>query len=656
MTAPPADPYRTFITDVRPRTPNGRAPKAAVGDPVEVRAHLVRDGHGILAAQLRWRRLDGTRSKWAAVPMVVDDHGHARGRFEPEAPGMYEFEVDAWEDRFATWRRDLRLRVAAGEDVATELLDGADLLERILPEVRKGRRSRVRDAIEQLRATSCGEGVRVAAGLDDAVAEVVVGLPDPEDRTTSGPHPLRVDRELAVRGAWYELFPRSEGGFVEGARIWDRLERIAEAGFDVLYLPPIHPIGVTNRKGPGNTLVAGPDDVGSPWAIGGPDGGHTDVDPSLGTLEDVRRFIRRANELGVEVALDHALQCSPDHPWVRDHPEWFQVRSDGSIRYAENPPKKYQDIHPINFWPPKDSDRVALWKACRGILEFWIEQGIRVFRVDNPHTKPLAYWEWVIRDIQRRHPDVVFLAEAFTDPAMMHALAEIGFSQSYTYFTWRTSKWELVEYGEELAHGEAAGWFRPNLWPNTPDILSGPLRNGSPGQFAIRAVLAATMAPSWGIYSGYELCENQPASPDNEEYLHSEKYELKVRDWSPTEQPGSLWALIARLNEIRRAHPAMWRMWSLRFHHVEDDRLIAYSHRRDDDVVMVVVNLAPDELVESTLHVDPGSLGLPPEGPYLARDELTGEEWTWEGPTAYVKLGPDERVAHVLSLVRHHGP
>ena len=651
-------PYRTLIRDVSPRTPLGRAPKSVAGDPVEVTALLVRDGHGLLGARVRWRRTDGPKQKpkWRSGPMVVDDHGGARAVVTPEEPGNYEFVVDAWEDRYATWRRDLELRAEVGEDLTVELLDGADLLAARVHDLPKPERARVSEVVEQLRDERCSESVRLTAARDATVAQLLGPVPDGDDVTSSGPHPLRVDRERAVRGAWYELFPRSEGGFVEGAPLWERLERIADAGFDVVYVPPIHPIGRTHRKGPNNTLVAGPDDVGSPWAIGSAEGGHTAVEPSLGTLADVRRFIERTAELGMEVALDHALQCSPDHPWVHEHPEWFRQRADGTIRYAENPPKKYQDIHPIEFWPSDDRDRVALWEACLDVLRFWIDQGVRIFRVDNPHTKPLAYWEWAIAQVHAEHPDVVFLAEAFTDPAMMHSLAEVGFSQSYTYFTWRTAKWELEEYGNELAHAPAAGWFRPNLWPNTPDILSGPLRGGAPTEFAVRAVLAATMAPSWGIYSGFELCENEPASPDNEEYLHSEKYELKARDWSPTEEPGSLWRLIAALNRIRRAHPATWRMSSLRFHHTTHDGLLAYSHHRPADAhgpadtVLVVVNLSGSEVAEAMVHLDLGALGLGEGAAFEALDELSGESYRWQGSANYVRLDPAVRPAHVLSI------
>ena len=652
MPSPPVTQRVTF-RDVTPVTPHGHPARSVVGDAVEVGAVLVRDGHGILSSRVRWRRTDGPRRDrggWSTAPLVDVGNGAVRGRFVVDAPGRYEFEVQAWLDRFATWRRDLQTRAAADQDLSIEFEVGARLIESLVRSVPKADRARLVEAVESLRSTTCTDGVRLAAGLDDAVAALLAGVPDAVELSASARFPLRVDRELAVRGSWYEFFPRSEGGFVPGARSYERLEAIAAAGFDVVYLPPVHPIGVTHRKGRNNTLTARPTDVGSPWAIGLGDGGHTSVHPDLGTLEDLDRFVARARDLGLEVALDYALQCSPDHPWARDHPEWFTRLPDGTIRYAENPPKKYQDIYPINFWPDRDEDRVALWGACREVLEFWCDRGVRVFRVDNPHTKPVAFWSWLIPAIQDRWPDVVFLAEAFTMPAMMHTLAEVGFSQSYTYFTWRTTAWELREYGNELAHGPAAGYFRPNLWPNTPDILAGPLRDGPPAAFAVRAVLAATLSPSWGVYSGYELFENRPASPDNEEYLNSEKYELKVRDW---DRPDSLMGFLASLNRIRRDHRSMWRIDSLRFHHADHDDVLVYSHRHADsgDTVICVVNLHPTEVREATVHLDVGALDLG-DGPYEVVDELTGETFGWHGSANYVRLDPSERVAHVLAVVR----
>jgi starch synthase (maltosyl-transferring) len=420
-------------------------------------------------------------------------------------------------------------------------------------------------------------------------------------------------------------------------------------GFDVVYLPPIHPIGTTSRKGADNTLEARPGDPGSPWAIGGPEGGHTAVAPELGTVADLQKLMARAGELGIEIALDYALQCSPDHPWVSEHPEWFHHRPDGSIAYAENPPKKYQDIYPINFWPSSEADRWALWEACRGIVEHWIEVGIRIFRVDNPHTKPMALWEWLIPTVKSGHPDVIFLAEAFTRPKVMAKLAEVGFSQSYTYFTWRNEAWEITEYLQELTAGPVADYMRPSFWPNTPDILAGPLRRGPPSAFKLRLVLAATMVPSYGIYSGYELFESEPASDANEEYSHSEKYEIKQRDWS---RPDSLAPWIGLVNSIRRRHPAFWRLRNLTFHHSSNTRILAYSKHTEDrsDVVLTVVNLDPLATHEATLGLDMGALGLAQDALFEVVDELTGKVFGWSGPNPYVRLDPSQEPAHVLHL------
>jgi starch synthase (maltosyl-transferring) len=466
-------------------------------------------------------------------------------------------------------------------------------------------------------------------------------LADRRGTTRSAIQPVWVDRERAAVGAWYELFPRSYGGL---AGATERLPAVAAMGFDIVYLPPIHPIGTTARKGPGNTLRPGPDDPGSPWAIGSSAGGHTAVDPGLGTIDDFDKLVVEARRLGLEVALDYALQCSPDHPWVREHPEWFQHRADGSIRYAENPPKHYQDIYPINFLPPDEDDRWALWHACRDVMEFWIDHGVGIFRVDNPHTKPFVLWEWLLADVRQRHPEVVFLAEAFTRPRVMERLAEIGFSQSYTYFTWRTNRDELAAYGEELAHGSAADYFRPNLWPNTPDILSGPLRRGPLGAFKMRAALAAMLGPSWGIYSGYELGENEPASEANEEYARSEKYEVMKREWNA---PWSIAPYLTRLNDIRCRHRAVTDLPSLRFHGSSNDQLLVFSKQMDGDTVLVVVNLDPHAVQEGTLGLDLGALGLPWDEPISAFDEISGETFEWGGPNPYVRLAPHEP-AHVI--------
>ena len=648
---------RVLIRDVQPSTPLGLSPKVVAGDQVSISARLVADGHDILAAQLRIRQ--GTpqgsgRVSISVETMTVDHSGVAESLITLEDPGLYEFQIRGYVDRFATWRRDLVLRSEAGENLEVEFAEGALILERTMGSIPASHRPIVRSAIESLRSDTCSEQVKFRAATDQALFEVAASRSVAKEMTSSKWYPLRADSELAVFGSWYEFFPRSEGGFVKGARSWDRLEAAAQAGFDVVYLPPIHPIGTTHRKGRNNTLVAKANDVGSPWAIGSSKGGHDAIEPSLGTLADFEAFVDHARSIGIEIALDYALQCSPDHPWVTEHPEWFNHRVDGTIRYAENPPKKYQDIYPINFWPEDDNDRVALWSACLGILQTWIDRGIRVFRVDNPHTKPLAFWRWAISEVQRNHPEVVFLSEAFTDPPMMHSLAEIGFSQSYTYFTWRHTKSEITDYGEELAHAPTARWFRPNLWPNTPDILTGQLRNGTPEAFELRALLAATLAPSWGIYSGYELCEGDP-HPEKEEYIYSEKYELKDRDH---DDPSSIWPFISSLNHIRRANPAFKRMDTLTFHDVDNDDVIAYSHvarsGQDFNRVLVIANLQPDQTSEATVYLDRGGLELSDGGPVSVRDLLTGESWNWSGYGDYVRLGPADRVGHIFSV--SYGP
>jgi starch synthase (maltosyl-transferring) len=635
---------RITIDAVRPATPSGEfPPKAVVGERVPVSADIFRDGHDLLGARVRWRRVG--RSKWRSAPLrpVVNDHWE--GTLEPADVGRHEMVVEAWRDRFATWRHDIEIKAAAGDDVEVELEEGARILESLAGGLGARARRRVLDAVAALRRTSCTLQVRLNAGLDDRVAELVTGIPDADITTVT--RPLWVDRPLAGHGAWYELFPRSEGGLAGAAK---RLTAVAEMGFDIVYLPPIHPIGVTERKGPNNTLDPGPDDPGSPWAIGSAEGGHTAIAPELGTLDDFRRFVGEARDVGLEVALDYALNCSPDHPWVSEHPEWFHHRPDGTIRYAENPPKKYQDIYPINFWPERDADRAALWKACRDILRYWIDQGVRVFRVDNPHTKPMAFWAWLIERIQRDHPDVIFLSEAFTRPKLMAKLAEVGFTQSYTYFTWRTAAWELREYVDEVAHGPLADYMRPNFWPNTPDILSGPLRHGPPAAFLMRFVLAATLVPSYGMYSGYELFENEPASDANEEYLNSEKYQLRARDWGGAD---SMAPFIATVNGIRRRHPAFRWLRNVRFHGSSNEAFLVWTrgHVRDGDLVLVVVNLDPHHAQETVLDLDLGGVGLPWQGPLPVTDELTGDTYVWDGNRPYVRLDPTAgQVAHVLTF------
>jgi starch synthase (maltosyl-transferring) len=634
------------IDQLRPATPGGSGrPKTSVGEATPVQARIFRDGHDLLAARVSWRKAGGR--KWTRSPLEQTVNDIWVGTVTCTEVGPHEVVVEAWTDVFATWRKELRLKVGANQDVTTELEEGARILERFVPACSGKGRSRVEETVATIRDDSATMDVRLNAALDDALVPLVAGIPHEGDLTAAEPISLWVDRERARHSAWYEFFPRSEGGF-KGSL--DRLDAVAEMGFDVVYFPPIHPIGTTARKGPNNTLDPGPDDVGSPWAIGGPEGGHTAIHPDLGTEEEFVAVVERAKELGMEIALDYALQCSPDHPWVQEHPEWFHHRPDGTIKYAENPPKKYQDIYPINFWPEDESDRVALWEACRDILRHWIDRGVRIFRVDNPHTKPVAFWEWCIADIQAEHPDVLFLAEAFTRPAMMSKLAEIGFSQSYTYFTWRHEKVEITEYVEELAHGPLADVMRPNFWPNTPDILGGVLRHGNRAAFLLRYLLAATLTPNFGVYSGYELRENEPAADTNEEYLFSEKYEVKSRDW---DRPDSLAPFMAKVNGIRRAHPALQQLRDIRFHHVDNPNVIAYTKgsRASGDLVLVIVNLDPVRTQEATVHLDLHAVGLPDREPYRARDELTGETYEWQGGANYVRFEPAlDRVGHVLDL------
>ncbi len=636
---------RITIDDMRPTTPSREHPaKAVVGERVTVAADIFADGHDTLGARVRWRRVG--RTKWQSAPLTGDINDRWTGTIEPGQVGRHEIVIEAWRDRFATWRHDVEIKAAMGDDLDLELEEGARILESLAEGVTARDRPRVLEAVAGLRRRTCSLHVRLNAGLDDRVARLVARVPG-VDVTVSAPLPLWVDRPRAAVGAWYELFPRSEGGLAGATK---RLAAVADMGFDIVYLPPIHPIGVTERKGPDNTLGAGPDDPGSPWAIGSADGGHTAIAPELGTLDDFRRFCVEAAERGMEVALDYALQCSPDHPWVSEHPEWFWHRPDGSIRYAENPPKKYQDIYPLNFWPERDADRAALWKACRDVFRYWIGQGVRIFRVDNPHTKPLAFWAWVIERIRRDHPDVIFLSEAFTRPKVMARLAEIGFTQSYTYFTWRTEPWELRSYVEELAYGPTADYMRPNFWPNTPDILSGPLRHGPPAAFLMRFVLAATLVPSYGMYSGYELFENEPAGEDNEEYLHSEKYEIRRRDW---EGAPSMAPVVTRVNEIRRRHAAFRSLRNIRFHGSANERFLVWTkgHADEGDLVLVVVNLDPHHAQETVLDLDLGAVGLPWQGPFQAHDELGGETYTWDGGRPYVRLDPTRgQVAHIMSL------
>jgi starch synthase (maltosyl-transferring) len=654
---------RIPITDVEPAVGCGRWPaKAVVGETFTVTATVFREGHDAVNANVVLKGPKNRRGPW--TPMHPFGAGLDRWAADvtPDAEGAWTFTVEAWSDPVETWRHAAEIKVPAGIDVELMLEEGALLLERAAQAAPRngGGRGILRDAVRALRDTARPPQARLAAALAPAVVEVLYRNPLRDLITASDPLPVQVERVRALFGSWYEFFPRSEGASLDPPRsgtlqdAMNRLPAIADMGFDVVYLPPIHPIGTTFRKGANNTLTPGPGDPGVPWAIGSPDGGHDAVHPDLGTIDDFDAFVARTRELGMEVALDYALQASPDHPWAKEHPEWFTTRADGSIAYAENPPKKYQDIYPLNF----DRDRDGIYKEMMRVLRYWMSHGVRIFRVDNPHTKPVEFWEWLIGDVRRTDPDVIFLAEAFTRPAMMRMLGRIGFQQSYTYFTWRTGKGELEEYLRELA-GETAAIMRPNFFVNTPDILHAFLQYGGPPAFKIRAVLASMMSPTWGVYSGYELFEHVALRPGSEEYLDSEKYQYRPRDWASFEPGGaregqSLAPFLTKLNEIRRAHPALQWLRNLQFHRSWNDNILCFSKSRrtsdGPDRVIVVVNLNPHGTQEGTVGLDMPSLGLDWHEGLVVRDELTGAQFAW-GEYNYVRLDPWQEPAHILTVV-----
>ncbi|WP_193776531.1 alpha-1,4-glucan--maltose-1-phosphate maltosyltransferase [Streptomyces sp. E2N166] len=659
--APPADGTtvvgRIPVLDVRPAVRQGRRPaKAVTGESFEISATVFREGHDAVAANVVLRDPRGRPGPWTPMRELAPGTDRWGATVSAGEPGLWSYTVEAWGDPVATWRHHARIKIPAGMDTGLVLEEGARLYERAAADVPRGEdRRELLAAVDALRDETRAAASRLAAALTPEVDAVLARHPLRELVTTSDPLPLLVERERALYGAWYEFFPRSEGTpeqphgtFRTAAR---RLPAIAAMGFDVVYLPPVHPIGTTHRKGRNNTLSATPDDVGVPWAIGSPEGGHDTIHPQLGTIDDFDHFVAEAARQGLEVALDFALQCSPDHPWVHKHPDWFHHRPDGTIAHAENPPKKYQDIYPVAF----DADLDGLVAETVRVLRHWMDHGVRIFRVDNPHTKPVVFWERVIGDINRADPDVIFLAEAFTRPAMMHTLAQIGFQQSYTYFTWRNTKQELTEYLTELS-GDAASYMRPNFFANTPDILHAYLQHGGRPAFEVRAVLAATLSPAWGIYSGYELCENTPLREGSEEYLDSEKYQLKPRDWATAAREGTTIApLITQLNTIRRESPALRQLRDLHFHPTDKEEVIAYSKRQGSNTVLVVVNLDPHHTQEATVSLDMPQLGLDWHESVPVRDELTGETYHW-GRANYVRLEPGVTPAHVCTVLRPSHP
>jgi starch synthase (maltosyl-transferring) len=584
---------------------------------------------------------------WVETPMEPLGNDLWRAEFTVDRVGPWEYAVACWVDHLTAWR-DAFARRTEPADLRLAARMGAELIGRSAERCEAADCARLEPWARILGEEGDVERLRAVA-LDEALFALARANAPRDGLTETEPRRVTVDRERAGFGAWYEIFPRScaaipgrHGTFED---LDERLDGIAAMGFDVLYLPPIHPIGREKRKGKNNAVAAEAGDVGSPWAIGAREGGHTAILPELGTLADFRHLVMATRARGMEIALDIAFQCAPDHPWVGEHPEWFRKRPDGSIQYAENPPKKYQDIYPLDF---DSADWKGLWRALRDVFLFWIEQGVSIFRVDNPHTKPFAFWEWVIDDVKRAHPDVIFLSEAFTRPRVMHRLAKLGFTQSYTYFTWRTSRQELIDYFTELAHGEAAEYFRPNCWPNTPDILPYHLQNAGLGMFRIRLTLAATLSANYGVYGpAYELAENRPREPHSEEYLDSEKYQLRHWDLA---RPGNLAPLMTRLNEFRRAHAAMRSNASLAFHATDNEALIAYSKREGDDRVLVVLNLDPHHAQSGFVSVDLGVLGLDPGQAYEVRDALGGAAYTWYGSRNFVRLDPQQGPAHVFSV------
>ena len=651
---------RLAISDVAPVVNSGSHPtKAVVGEHIPITATVWREGHEAVAAEVVWRCEDG-RSPARTVPMTLADPGldHWQAVVVPDRQGMWSYHVEAWGDPWATWLHGIRAKIAAGHrahQVAADLETGARLLERLA--ARSGEPQAPLLAAARLRRTDLDLTRRLEPALGEAMAELAGRTPLRDLLTPGAEHRIWADRERALHGAWYELFPRSTGGTdATGAAVHGtfttaaaELPRVAAMGFDVVYLPPVHPIGHTHRKGPNNALHAGPGDVGSPWAVGSAEGGHDAVHPELGTLEDFDAFVSAARGLHLEIALDLAFQCSPDHPWVREHPEWFTTRPDGTIAYAENPPKAYQDIYPLNF----DNDPEGLQAELLRIVLFWADHGVRIFRVDNPHTKPLSFWDFLIWQVKQTHPDVLFLAEAFTRPAVLQGLAKAGFTQSYTYFTWRTSKLELTAYARELAAG--ADFLRPNLFVNTPDILQAGLQHGGPAMFALRAALAATLSPTWGVYSGYELYEHRPVRQGTEEYLDSEKYQLRPRDFAAEESRGrSLAPWITRLNHLRRAHPALQQLREIRFLDVDNDALLAYvkTDPASGDAVLCVVNLNPRSTEEGTMRDVLPAFGLGPHARLTLRDEISGTVRTWSD-TERITLDPRLAVAEIHSVVSH---
>lgn len=662
-TAPQQPLGRIPVTGVRPCVDHEARPaKSVVGEPFTVSAEVFREGHDAVNATIVLTDPEGVGRH---LPMTCTNPGLSiwEGEVVADREGLWTYRVEGWSDPWATWVHDATIKIAAAIDTDLMRAEGALVLDRAAAEATRdeGGRAALRSAAAILRDLEGHHGSAALHLVTTGTAAAELAARPLRELVTPGTDlPLLVERELALFGSWYEIFPRSEGArldpttgrWVSGTlrTAAERLPAIADMGFDVVYLTPIHPIGTTARKGPNNTLEAGPDDPGSPYAIGSPDGGHDAIHPDLGTFADFDAFVADATRLGLEVALDLALQCSPDHPWVTEHPEWFTTRADGTIAYAENPPKKYQDIYPVNF----DNDPAGIYAEVRRVVQVWIDHGVTLFRVDNPHTKPVEFWQWLIQDVARDHPEVIWLSEAFTKPAMMHTLAKVGFQQSYTYYAWRTTVPELVEYGTEVA-GDAAAYMRPSFWPTTHDILTPYMQFGGPAAWKVRAAIAATMVPTWGIYAGYELMEHV-ARPGAEEQIDNEKYEFKDRRWDEVAASGgSLAGWLTMLNRVRREHPSLHLLRNLHFHHVDDENLLAYSKSRTlpdggTDTVIVVANVDPHSTRESTLRLDMEALGMDWADRFEVQDHVTGERWHW-GEANYVRVGVEAEPVHIVSVV-----
>lgn len=649
----PQDYPRVIIEAVKPQIDGGRYPiKRAIGEKVYVSADIYKEGHDKLAALLKVRQVGD--KDWQESPMTQGDNDYWYGEFTVSSTGRWEYTIEAYAERYLSWVDEINKKNLPGANIGSELLEGLAILKQAAAKAQKDDRQRMESIIAALEgALTAGEqSGAVELGVGNVMRSLMAKYPDRSEGYQLTPAlQVMVNRPITRCAAWYEFFPRSQGKTpYQHGTLQDsirRLPAIKAMGFDVIYLPPIHPIGHAFRKGKNNSLTALPGDVGSPWAIGNEHGGHTGLEPKLGTWDDWDQFVATCRELEIEIALDYVMNCSPDHPYVSKHPDWFFHRPDGTIKYAENPPKKYQDVYPLNFGT---TDRAGLWQEMLHVFLFWVGKGVTTFRVDNPHTKPVPFWEWVIGEVHRVHPEVIFLAEAFTKPKMMRLLAKVGFAQSYTYFTWRNHKHELTEYVSELTGSEMKEYFTGNFFANTPDILPPVLQVGGRPAFIMRAVLAATLSSVYGIYSGYELCENA-ALPGKEEYLDSEKYEIRVRDW---QAPGNIVDIITRINRIRRESPALQTYNDVYFVHSDNPQIIAYAKMNADrsDIILCVVNLDPFHKHAATLQIPLGHFGIDDHEQYQAHDLLSDERYRWWGPTAYVELGPPDKMAHIIKIRR----